>query len=840
MELLEDRLVLTGDPFVEPPLIQSQNGVLTATLVMREGATTVGDTAVTNAWTYELNGVPSYVGPTLSVNPGDLIDLVIENRLPAGQTTNLHTHGLHVSPVGNSDNVLLQIEPGEDNHYKIHVPENHPEGLYWYHPHLHGTVNTQIMMGLSGLLVIGRADGGPTQLDGLPQRLLALKNALIVDNELEVPMGLATDPNNQQPDAQTFTVNGQLLPDLEVPVGQYQVFNVGNVGNNAFYDIRLFNVTNPMSPVSVPLLVVSRDGNPFTNVIQGGGQGTPPGRRFSFTFPPPSSMGMAVAGTYELRTNGFNDGTNSWPQTTLMTITYTGPSIPLPPAPVVNGQALSPPNQNFVDLRGPDVEIAATRTVVFTEDGDMAFINGEQFPDPPLFQPRLNTVEEWHLINQSGNDHPFHLHVNPQQVVAGGPAGANPDGLPFYQDVINVPAGTTEDSPVKIRIQFLDFLGEFVYHCHRVDHEDMGMMALVKIIPEEPIYAVGANADSKPKVKVFNPFSATPDTPAAQFLAFPPTYRGGVNVAVGDVNGDGVYDVIVGKGQNKTQVKVFDGTKLDQINPQTGELLPSALLATFLAYHGTAASGVFVSAAYYDGDDKADVITGPGRGTSPTVKVVDVEKLVQVSGSLNLNPEAILTSFDAFGVNFLGGVRVAAGDIEGNGRFDIVAGKGPGSDPRVKVFTGLQPEEIASFLAYGENFRGGVYVATGNTKGFAFDDIITGKGEGGDSLVRIFSNDHEMDHMDAHDAANHRCHDCISAQHDESLDLVLIDEFFAYEASYRGGVRVTSLNDNHTMMSDIDGTIYDLFVSCDSVVTTKATGDGTVPKITRCPRPPEA
>ena len=74
----------------------------------------------------------------------------------------------------------------------------------------------------------------------------------------------------------------------------------------------------------------------------------------------------------------------------------------------------------------------------------------------------------------------------------------NPDGLPLYQDVVNVPAGTTEASPVKIRIQFLDYLGEFVYHCHRVDHEDMGMMALTNVIPEAPIYAVGANAQSTP------------------------------------------------------------------------------------------------------------------------------------------------------------------------------------------------------------------------------------------------------------------------------------------------------------------------------------------------------
>src|SRR5437762_1596082 len=93
IERLEDRL--TPAAFVEPPVINSVNGVLTATLTETVGPTTVGNTAVTNAWTYNGN----YVGPTLHANPGDLLDLTIVNNLPAGQTSNLHTHGLHVSPL---------------------------------------------------------------------------------------------------------------------------------------------------------------------------------------------------------------------------------------------------------------------------------------------------------------------------------------------------------------------------------------------------------------------------------------------------------------------------------------------------------------------------------------------------------------------------------------------------------------------------------------------------------------------------------------------------------------------------------------------------------------------
>src|SRR5262249_5275911 len=100
--------------------------VLSATLMMAQTAAQVGDTTVTNAWTYNV----SYVGPTLWAQPGDLLDILLVNDLPEGQPSNLHTHGLHVSPLGNSDNVLLEIEPDTSNHYKIQIPDDHPEGLY--------------------------------------------------------------------------------------------------------------------------------------------------------------------------------------------------------------------------------------------------------------------------------------------------------------------------------------------------------------------------------------------------------------------------------------------------------------------------------------------------------------------------------------------------------------------------------------------------------------------------------------------------------------------------------------------------------------------------------------
>jgi hypothetical protein len=469
-----------------------------------------------------------------------------------------------------------------------------------------------------------------------------------------------------------------------------------------------------------------------------------------------------------------------------MTLDYTG--VPIVATPLANGTPLTPTHQNYVDLRtiAPQ-DIAAFRTVTFTNNGPMVqMINGNVFPNGPVFQPRLNTVEEWTLVNNTTVDHPFHLHVNPQQVVSNG-------GQPFYFDVINVPKN---GGSVTIRMQFLDFLGEFVYHCHRVDHEDHGMMALVDVIPEVPIYATGATAGKKSRVKVFDPVT---DTQVASFLAFGTGYTGGINVAVGDVNGDGVSDVVVGREKGKGLVKVVDGTMLDQVGTN-GVILETALLGKFTAYNS---GGVFVSAGDMDGGLGDEIVVGRASGTGK-VKIFDPDGNV-------------MDSFYAFGQSFAGGVRVATGDINGDGRIEIITGKGPGSTPQVKIFGGMDQALLASFLAFGQGFTGGVYLATGNTKGFGYTDIIVGKGSGGTPQVKVFSDEPPTGHL-----------------HDEEMHIIEIASFLAYGQSYTGGVRVTSLNDP-LPLAPFGG-------NKDSVVTTKATGDETIKifPLTITPPPPPA
>jgi hypothetical protein len=181
-------------------------------------------------------------------------------------------------------------------------------------------------------------------------------------------------------------------------------------------------------------------------------------------------------------------------------------------------------------------------------------------------------------------------------------------------------------------------------------------------------------------------FSGVDGSVLRDVFVFAPTFTGGVRVAAGDVNADGLADLVVGAGPGTSSaVTILSGNDL-------------AVLRSFTPY-GAFAGGVFVAAGDVTGDGFADVITGADGGGGPHVQVFD-----GVTGSA-------VQSFFAFAPTFTGGVRVAAGDVNGDGRADVIAGAGPGA-PEVRVFDGATAALVSTQLAYPSAFAGGVFVAT--------------------------------------------------------------------------------------------------------------------------------
>ena len=224
----------------------------------------------------------------------------------------------------------------------------------------------------------------------------------------------------------------------------------------------------------------------------------------------------------------------------------------------------------------------------------------------------------------------------------------------------------------------------------------------------DTIAVVGGGGAAHVKV-----FSGATGAEIRSFYAFDPRFLGGASVAAGDVDGDGYADIVVAAGPGGgSHVKVFSGAT-------GGELL------SFLAYPGYSGP-VFVAAADLDADGRADVVTSTGAGGRPHVKAF--------SGATG----ATLRSFFAFDAGFVGGVYVAAGDVDGDGRADIITGSGDGARPHVKVFSGSTGDELASYFAYAPGFLGGVRVSAQDVDGDGRADIVVGSGPGARAHLKAF------------------------------------------------------------------------------------------------------
>lgn len=460
-----------GGTFQEPPQIQSKDGILQTELTAKEATIEVGGVEVTTRVYNDL-----FVPPTLSVQPGDTMFIRLNNSID--EETNLHYHGTNVSPLLNSDNVFLTVMPGETFDYEVHFPENHPEGLFYYHPHMHGLTEFQIGSGMSGLLIVeGLLDPFP-ELSGITQRVMVLKDIQIVNGQVPDPP-VSANPTQR-------TLNGLVNPQVSIQPGELQLWRVGNIGADIYYDLQLEGHA---------LYEIARDGNLHTQLVPRDHILLPTSARTEFL------VRGGPPGEYAFSTNPISMGPqgDTYPVTTLATLISGGSAVSEIPLP-----------NNFPpvpDLR--NAPLCCSRTFDFSEtmDGSQFCINNEQFQmDMTNTTVQLGCVEEWTVNNCTGENHVFHIHQLDFQVVQ---QNGKPVDFIGRQDTVNLdyraqdaahpdrcqcdasgncqnctcPTAADPYGSVVVRIPFTNpvMLGDFVYHCHIGEHEDNGMMQKITV-----------------------------------------------------------------------------------------------------------------------------------------------------------------------------------------------------------------------------------------------------------------------------------------------------------------------------------------------------------------------
>ncbi|GAB3274364.1 multicopper oxidase family protein [Sinomonas notoginsengisoli] len=476
----QERGMAPGAPLTEPPVIEASAGVE----VTLDPAKTRFSISGKDVWGASYAG--AIVAPTLRLDPGTTASITVRNRLQTA--TNLHFHGLHVSPEGSSDNPMVCIPPGAAYTYRLSIPADHPQGTYWYHSHAMSTscpnpnavanghshatpgfmpadTENQILAGLSGAIVIGDSRTGlPGGLRDVPERVIALKDA-----QIDVAGKIVQNTANTSIDSNADTVrlvNGQLRPVLSLRPGETELWRVANLGADIFYRLRLDGYR---------FSVVAEDGNPLPVSADATELLLPPGKRFDVLVTASQTAGSAV-----LRTLAYSNGPggDQYPDTQLARLDIGGaPTASLPAADVRIAGAQP-------DLAG--APIAQRRRVVLSEEESTSqfFINGKQFGmDSPTFDlaAKLGTVEEWTVTNVTGEDHPFHMHSNAFQVMSVN--GAAPASI-HRQDTVVVPhAVNGVPGTVVLRQAFTDYPGRWMFHCHIAAHEDHGMMGYIQVVP---------------------------------------------------------------------------------------------------------------------------------------------------------------------------------------------------------------------------------------------------------------------------------------------------------------------------------------------------------------------
>ena len=438
----------TLEPLTRPAELRGANGILEASITAARGPVQLGDQAYPGLL---YNG--SYIPPTLRVRLGDALRVTFRNNLP-DKPSNLHFHGMSVSPQGYSDNVFIHVHPGETFQYEVRIPGSGRQGpgLFWYHPHAHGFVNDQILGGMSGGLVVDGIERLFPILQGLPERFFFLKHFKLGD------------------DSEIVSVNGQISPAVGMRPGEMEFWRIAHIGASEFYKFHIEDM---------PLYVLATDGHALSQPRKVSEFFIGPGERIdAITVGPPP-------GEYLMRTISFQN--EAW-----------RPPEPVLPLALIISSGSSPPDAKIEsDILRQRVEgakwidevrtaaIARRRTLVYsrTPDRKVFMIDGRVIDETRTDQTvKLGDTEEWTVVNTDQQYHSFHIHQTPFLVTEVGGARWDDDSL---RDTFSVPPATDQGpGMLRVVIPFTDpvIVGRFVYHCHAVDHEDKGMMGVIEVV----------------------------------------------------------------------------------------------------------------------------------------------------------------------------------------------------------------------------------------------------------------------------------------------------------------------------------------------------------------------
>jgi FtsP/CotA-like multicopper oxidase with cupredoxin domain len=431
---------------------------------------------------YRGNNTP----PVIRVQPGSILNVEYKNELaaqsredcvghPCRNMTNLHFHGLHVSPNAPQDDVLdMMAAPGETLHYSVQVPPQQPPGLYWYHTHPHGESYVQDLDGMSGAIVVEGIERYAPEVLNMRERILVLRDLVLPQDAAErtkvmksVAMQTTQCGTAPEDPERAFTVNGSLRPKIDIAPGERQFWRIVNASPDRYADLELD---------SVSFDVVALDGMPLayhdpairkrsmSHVLV-----PPAGRVEAIVTGPPADLHAA------LRSRCFDTGPDgdSNPAMVLADIVSAQPSS-LQTRPALGG---SPVYATFPPAVLKRVEANEPQFVVtFTEDKQGFYINGQKFEmnSGPMLTVDVGSLQHWRVTNATREVHPFHIHQVHFLVYA---VGENPVKDPAWLDTVNVPYGSSVD----LVMDFTDPIirGMSLFHCHLLKHEDKGMMAKI-------------------------------------------------------------------------------------------------------------------------------------------------------------------------------------------------------------------------------------------------------------------------------------------------------------------------------------------------------------------------